>query len=42
MLDRGHDSGAVLQGFVGELSPAEARVLRTLLDDEDRVREGPS
>src|SRR5258706_10893050 len=40
MLDRGHDRDAVLQGFVGELSPAEARVLRALLDDEDREREG--
>jgi predicted transcriptional regulator len=40
MLDRGHDRDAVLQGFVGELSPAEARVLRALLDDEDRERSG--
>jgi predicted transcriptional regulator len=40
MLDRGHDRDAVLQGFVGELSPAEARALRALLDDEDGEREG--
>jgi hypothetical protein len=34
MLDRGHDRDAVLQGFVGELSPAEERVLRELLNHE--------
>jgi predicted transcriptional regulator len=39
MLDRGHDRDAVLQGFVGELSPDEERALRTLLSDEDRRRE---
>jgi predicted transcriptional regulator len=39
ILDRGHDRDAVLQGFVGELSPDEERVLRALLSDEDRGRE---
>jgi predicted transcriptional regulator len=39
MLDRGHDRDAVLQGFVGELSPDEERALRALLSDEDRGRE---
>jgi predicted transcriptional regulator len=39
MLDRGHDRDAVLQGFVGELSPDEERALRALLSDEDRRRE---
>lgn len=34
LLDRGHDSDAVLQGFVSELSADEERVLRALLDDE--------
>jgi predicted transcriptional regulator len=35
LLDRGHDRDAVLQGFVNELSPEEARRLRALLDHED-------
>jgi predicted transcriptional regulator len=39
MLDRGHDREAVLQGFVGELSPDEERMLRALLSDEDRGHE---
>jgi hypothetical protein len=42
MLDRGHDRDAVLQGFVGELSPDEERALRALLSDEDRRREEQS
>jgi predicted transcriptional regulator len=37
LLDRGHDSDAVLQGFVSELSADEERVLRALLDDETGV-----
>jgi predicted transcriptional regulator len=36
LLERGHDRGAVLQGFVSELSPDEERLLRELLQsDED-------
>jgi predicted transcriptional regulator len=31
LLDRGHDREAVLQGFVSNLSPEEADLLRTLL-----------
>ena len=34
LLDRGHDPGAVLQGFVSELSPDEERTLRALLDHD--------
>jgi predicted transcriptional regulator len=34
VLDRGHDRSAVLQGFVSELSPDEANMLRRLLADE--------
>jgi predicted transcriptional regulator len=40
LLDRGHDSAAVLQGFVSELSTDEERVLRELLQSEDDPRRG--
>lgn len=37
LLNRGHDRQAVLQGFVSELSPHEADVLRDLLLADDHT-----
>jgi predicted transcriptional regulator len=41
LLDRGHDPGQVLQGFVSELSADEERVLRALLEDDTGIGEPP-